>query len=193
MGASAAGADFASQFGAGQGQQSARLCPEFTAPTGGFAVRRWLGLCVPKAGANRHCCARGRYSALCAGGQCRLPALRLRPGACPWGRVCSKPCKPKAIALMPRQCICLFPVPMVWCWRCLPPRSALQISTHSLEQGLLEVFASNAMIAFENLQLYLDINALAFSDDLRACPTATPWWRRWMPSNTRKGCWPCSI
>lgn len=49
-------------------------------------------------------------------------------------------------------------------------RSALQISTHSLEQGLLEVFASNAMIAFENLQLYLDINALAFSDDLVGLP-----------------------
>ena len=39
-----------------------------------------------------------------------------------------------------------------------------------LEQGLLEVFASNVSVAFENLQLYLDINELAFVDDLVGLP-----------------------
>ncbi|WP_323011542.1 EAL domain-containing protein [Castellaniella sp.] len=39
-----------------------------------------------------------------------------------------------------------------------------------LERGLLEVFCSNLAVAFENLQLYLDINDLAYRDALVHLP-----------------------
>lgn len=39
-----------------------------------------------------------------------------------------------------------------------------------LELGLLQVFCSNIAVAFENLQLYLDINDLAFTDHLVQLP-----------------------
>lgn len=39
-----------------------------------------------------------------------------------------------------------------------------------LERGLLEVFSSSMVVAFENLQLYLDINELAFTDPLVRLP-----------------------
>ncbi|MFT0533352.1 putative bifunctional diguanylate cyclase/phosphodiesterase [Castellaniella hirudinis] len=43
-------------------------------------------------------------------------------------------------------------------------------SLQDLERGLLEVFCSNLAVAFENLQLYLDINDLAYLDALVNLP-----------------------
>lgn len=46
----------------------------------------------------------------------------------------------------------------------------MQAPLQELERGLLEVFCSNLAVAFENLQLYLDINDLAYQDALVHLP-----------------------